>query len=197
MLTSIASSETIKVKALPTTTSEKIIPVGLFHVKDYLDAKRIRNGQATYLSIVLETNTDPASIGNFEFTSSDIELMGEEIVSVRVIDNDQWRVRKEFKFQINPLRSGQYQLADAFRYVYFNPAKHAYDTIHPKSVLTVYGDRIVESNAMLTNDEFYNRYNYQTNNTLFKTNQNDLFNYLANLIILIMLVVTAILVIKK
>lgn len=187
----------IKVKELPATTSDKIVPVGVFHIKDYLDAKRIRNGQATYLTIVLETNTDPASIGNFDFTSSDIELMGEEIVSLRVINDEQWRVRKEFKFQINPLRSGQYQLAEAFRYVYFNPTKHTYDTIHPKSVLTVYGDRIVESNAMLTNDEFYNRYNYQTNNTLFKTNQNDLFNYLANLIILIMLVVTAILVIKK
>jgi len=188
---------TIKVKALPSTTAEKIVPVGMFYIKDYLDAKRIRNGQATYLSIVLETNTDPSSIGNFEFTSSDIELMGEEIVSVKIIEGEQWRVRKEYKFQINPLRSGQYQLADAFRYVYFNPAKQKYDTIHPKSILTVYGDRVVESNAMLTNDEFYNRYNYQTNNTLFKTNQNDLFNNLANLIILIMLVVTAILVIKK
>lgn len=190
-------SITIKVKELPHTASEKIVPVGLFYIKDYLDAKRIRNGQATYLSIVLETNTDPSSIGNFEFTSSDIELMGEEIVSLRILNGEQWRVRKEFKFQINPLRSGQYQLAEAFRYVYFNPVKHKYDTINPKSILTVYGDRISESNAMLTNDEFYNRYNYQTNNTLFKTNQNDLFNYLANLIILIMLVVTAILVIKK
>ena len=190
-------SITIKVKKLPVTTSYKIVPVGMFYIKDYLDAKRIRNGQATYLSIVLETNTDPSSIGNFEFTSSDIELMGEEIVSVEVVEGEQWRVRKEFKFQINPLRSGQYQLADAFKYVYFNPAKQKYDTLHPKSVLTVYGDRITESNAMLTNDEFYNRYNYQTNNTLFKTNQNDLFNYLANLIILIMLVATAILVIKK
>jgi hypothetical protein len=187
----------IKVKELPATSSGKIIPVGLFYIKDYLDTKRIHNGQATYLSIVLETNTDPASIGNFEFISSDIELMGQEIISVRVIDDEQWRVRKEFKFQINPLRSGQYLLADAFRYVYFNPLKRQYDTLRPKSVLTVYGDRIIESNAMLTNDEFYNRYNYQTNNTLFKTNHNDLFNYLANLIILIMLVVTAILIIKK
>lgn len=190
-------SITIKIKELPHSTSEKIVPVGIFFIKDYLDAKRIRNGQATYLSIVLEANTDPSSIGNFEFTSSDIELMGEEIVSVDIIEGEQWRVRKEFKFQINPLRSGQYQLADAFKYVYFNPSKQKYDTLHPKSILTVYGDRITESNAMLTNDEFYNRYNYQTNNTLFKTNQNDLFNYLANLIILIMLVVTAILIIKK
>lgn len=187
----------IKIKELPHTVSEKIVPVGLFYLKDHLDAKRIRNGQATYLSIVLETNTDPSSIGNFEFTSSDIELMGEEIVSLRIMDGDQWKVRKEFKFQINPLRSGQYPLAEAFRYVYFNTIQHKYDTLHPKSILTVYGDRISESNAMLTNDEFYNRYVYQTNNTLFKTNQNDLFNYLANLIILIMLVVTAILVIKK
>lgn len=190
-------SISIKVNALPKNSSEKILPVGIFYMKDYLDAKRIRNGQATYLSIVLETNTDPSSIGNFEFISSDIELMGEEIVSLRVIDGEQWRVRKEFKFQINPLRSGQYPLAEAFRYVYFNTSKRQYDTLNPKSVLTVYGDRISESNAMLTNDEFYNRYNYQTNNTLFKTNQNDLFNHLANLIILIMLVVTAILVIKK
>jgi len=63
--------------------------------------------------------------------------------------------------------------------------------------LNVYGDRISESNAMLTNDEFYNRYNSQTNNKLFSAKQNDLFNHLANLIILVMLAVTAILVIKK
>lgn len=187
----------IHVKELPITGSKKIIPVGMFYIKDYLDSKRIRNGQATYLTIVMETNTDPSSIGSFEFTSSDMELMGEEIVSLRILDGEQWRVRKELKFQINPLKSGEYNLSDAFRYVYFNPVKVKYDTIYPKSILTVYGDRISESNAMLTNDAFYNRYTKQTNNTLFNSNQNDLFNYLANLIILIMLVVTAILVIKK
>jgi len=187
----------IHVKELPNVGAKKIIPVGMFYIKDYLDSKRIRNGQATYLTIVMETNTDPSSIGSFEFTSSDMELMGEEIVSLRILDGEQWRVRKELKYQINPLRSGEYNLSDAFRYIYFNPVKGQYDTIYPKSVLTVYGDRISESNAMLTNDAFYNRYTKQTNNTLFNSNQNDLFNYLANLIILIMLVVTAILVIKK
>lgn len=187
----------IRVKELPSAKSTKLIPVGLFTEKDYLETKRIRNGQATYLTIVLESNTDPSSIGNFEFTSSDIELMGEEVVSLRILDGEQWRVRKEFKYQINPLRSGNYNLSDAFRYIYFNPSKNQYDTLYPKSVLSVYGDRISESNAMLTNDEFYNRYTQQTNNTLFKSSQNDLFNHLANLIILIMLVVTAILVIKK
>jgi hypothetical protein len=187
----------IHVKELPNIGAKKIIPVGMFYIKDYLDSKRIRNGQATYLTIVMETNTDPSSIGSFEFTSSDMELMGEEIVSLRILDGEQWRVRKELKYQINPLRSGTYNLSDAFRYVYFNPVKSRYDTIYPKSVLSVYGDRISESNAMLTNDAFYNRYTNQTNNTLFNSNQNDLFNHLANLIILIMLVVTAILVIKK
>ena len=187
----------IKVLALPPISANKIIPVGNFYLKDRLDEKRIRNGQATYLTILLEANTDPSSIGTFEFTSSDIELMSEEIVSLRILEGDQWKVRKEFKFQINPLRSGQYQMSEAFRYVYFNPVKKNYDTLYPKSVLNVYGDRISESNAMLTNDEFYNRYNSQTNNKLFSAKQNDLFNHLANLIILVMLAVTAILVIKK
>ena len=114
----------IKVKALANQSSAKIIPVGNFYIKDYLEDKRIRNGQATYLTIVLEGNSDPASIGKFEFTSSDMELMGEEIVSQKELENgDQWKIRKEFKFQINPLRSGQYQMSDAFRYVYFNSSK--------------------------------------------------------------------------
>lgn len=188
----------IKVKALPNQSSVKIMPVGNFYIKDYLEEKRIRNGQATYLTIVLEGNSDPASIGKLEFTSSDIELMGEEIVSQKEIENgDQWKIRKEFKFQINPLRSGQYQMSDAFRYVYFNPGKNKFDTLYPRSSLNVYGERVSESNAMLTNDEFYNRYNTQTNNKLFITKNNVLFNHLANLIILVMLAVTAILVIKK
>lgn len=188
----------IKVKALPNTASSKIIPVGVFSIKDYLDEKRIRNGQATYLTIILEGNSDPASIGKIEFTSSDIELMSEEIVSQKETESgEQWKIRKEFKFQINPLRSGQYQMSDAFRYIYFNSSKNTFDTIYPKSSLNVYGERVNESNAMLTNDEFYNRYNTQTNNKLFITKNNVLFNHLANLIILVMLVVTAILVIKK
>ncbi len=187
----------IKVKELPLVVSNKIIPVGTFYLKDRLEDKRIRNGQATYLTMILETNTDPSSIGVFEFISSDMELLNEEIVSLRILDGDQWKVRKEFKYQINPLRSGQYKMSEAFRYIYFNPNKKNYDTLYPKSVLTVYGDRISESNAMLTNDEFYNRYNSQTNNKLFSAKQNDLFNHLANLIILVMLAVTAILVIKK
>lgn len=187
----------ILVKELPAFSTKKIMPVGTFYVKDYLAEKRIRNGQATYLTIVLETTADPSSIGTFEFISSDIELMSEEIVSQKIVEGEQWRVRKELKFQINPLRSGQYQMSDAFMYVYFNPATKKYDTLHPKSILNVYGERVHESNAMLTNDEFYNRYTNQTNNKLFIAKENDLFNHLANLIILVMLVVTAILVIKK
>jgi len=189
---------TIKVKALPSSTSSRLVPVGNFHIKDFLEEKRIRNGHATYLTIVLEGNSDPTSIGKFEFTSSDIELMGEEIVSQKEIEADgQWKIRKEFKFQINPIRSGQYQMSNAFRYVYFNSTKNQFDTLYPKSSLNVYGERVSESNAMLTNDEFYNRYTSQTNNKLFLTKNNDLFNHLANLIILVMLAVTAILVIKK
>jgi hypothetical protein len=189
--------ETIRILELPSYPSNKIIPVGNFYMRDFLETKRIRNGQATYFSVVLETNTDPSSIGSMEFISSEMELMDEEIVSQRILDGDSWRVRKEIKFQINPLRSGQYQLSEAFRYIYFNPTKRAYDTIRPRSVLHVYGDRVSESNAMLTNDEFYNRYNHQTKSNVFDANKNDLFNHLANIIILVMLAVTAILVIKK
>lgn len=188
----------IKVKSLPNQGVDRVVPVGVFHSRDFLEEKRIRNGQATYLTIILEGNADPASIGKFEFTSSDIELMSEQIVSQKALDaGGQWKIRKEFKFQINPLRSGQYQMSDAFRYVYFNSNKNTFDTLYPKSSLNVYGERVSESNAMLTNDEFYNRYTSQTNNKLFLTKNNDLFNHLANLIILVMLAVTAILVIKK
>ncbi len=187
----------IQVKDVPPFPAKKIIPTGTFYLKDYLAEKRIRNGQATFLTIVLETNADPSSIGTFEFISSDIELMSEEFVSQKIIEGEQWRVRKELKFQINPLRSGQYQMSDAFMYIYFNTGTKKYDTLHPKSILNVYGERVHESNAMLTNDEFYNRYTHQTNNKLYIAKENDLFNHLANLIILVMLVVTAILVIKK
>ncbi|MBC7452067.1 MAG: BatD family protein [Cytophagales bacterium] len=187
----------IKVKPLPPYTTKEIIPIGTFYMKDYLEQKRIHNGNATFLHVILETNTDLSSVGELEFLSSDMEVLSEETIGLTVLEGDQWRVRKEIRYQINPLRTGQYAMSEAFRFVYFNTKKNQYDTIYPKSILNVYGDRLSESNAMLTNDDFYNRYNSQATSMIINGTQDDLFNRLANLIILVMLAVTATLVIKK
>jgi hypothetical protein len=187
----------IKVVNLPPFPVKEFIPVGDFTIKDVLEQKRIRNGNATFITITMETNTDLSFAGEPEFISSDIELLGKETVSIETLNEQQWKVRKIIRYQINPLRSGQYQMSEAFRFIFFNTQKKQYDTIYPRSVLTVYGDRINESNAILTNDDFYNRYNSQANNKIIDRNQDDLFNRLANLIILVMLAVTAILIIRK
>jgi len=192
-----SNSIKIKVKKLPPYPKQELIPVGTFTIRDFLEQKRIRNGNTTYLTVTMETNTDLSSIGDLEFTSSTMELLGSETVSINIVKGNNWKVRKVIRYQINPLRSGQYHMGDAFRFIFFNSKTDKYDTIYPKSTLAVYGDRISESNAILTNDNFYNRYNSQATSNIIDGKQDDLFNRLANMIILVMLAVTAILVIRK
>ncbi|MEO1655798.1 MAG: hypothetical protein AAFU64_19810, partial [Bacteroidota bacterium] len=71
-------------------------------------------------------------------------------------ENNNIQGAKIFSFQIIPKESGNYQLANNFRWIYFNTARRRYDTLSPRAKINVSGENLRNAEILaLKNSEFY------------------------------------------
>ncbi|MCU0416312.1 MAG: hypothetical protein MUE33_03910 [Cytophagaceae bacterium] len=191
----LGTGETIwKVKPLSTSLA---LPVGSCSMKDRLEQRAIRLGKSTYLSLTLEGDVDPASLGKPIFQSKNIQLISSEVVSTGILSYQPWRVSKTIRYHIKPIQEGTIALDRSFYWVYYNLSLQRPDTLRPSETLQVYHSNTTDQQPLLSDDPFYNRYTLMETGVIRQQVNAELVNRLANLIIFVMLVATAILVIKK
>lgn len=171
--------------------------VGNFTLSDIAEQSALRLGKSTYITLTLEGNGELSTMGKPIFRSNQMELLSSEVLSSGIVSYQPWIVRKQIRYHIKPTVKGNIHLANAFTWAYFNLQRQQWDTLRPHSTIHVYQSATGETPQFFTEDPFYQRYTMVVKEGVRQQVETELINRLANLIIFLMLVVTAILVIKK
>lgn len=133
--------KTITVKALPPHPLKESVAVGDYRMEERLNTVNLNTGQSVSYDFNIFGEGNISSIekppvkgdNNFDFYEPNIR---------QNINRENGRVTgsKSFSYFMIPKEPGQYKLADYFEWVFFNPTKKAYDTLHSTQVVTVNGE---------------------------------------------------------
>lgn len=193
-----SAPKTITVKELPPHPLKESVAVGNYKLDERIQSQNLKTGQsASYdFSVYGEGNISAIEKpqirkdNNFDFYEPNMK---------QSIKRENGRVAgtKSFSYYIIPKEPGNYDLADYFRWIYFNPTLNKYDTLKSNYIVNVTGES--QKNQGIESKDpgsFYDRINI-ADNTLQSSIDANWMKIGANLFILLMLGASAFLVFKK
>ena len=193
-----SKQKSIKVKELPPHPLKDVVSVGNYKLKESLSSDQIATGQSfNYeFNVLGEGNIsaveapEPPADDTFDFYAPNVK---------QSVNRAEGKVRgtKSFDFYGIPNEPGTYNLSDYFSWVYFNPAKDAYDTLKSELILNVSGESR-KNLAIASNDlgDFYDKI-HDSDNTLTSLKGEKWINIVVNIFIAITLAFTTYLLFKK
>ena len=191
--------KTISVKELPPHPLKEAIPVGVYKLDEEIhNGNQLETGQSFQYDFNIYGKGNIASIekpivsdvNEFDFYSPNItQKINRKNGTVSGI--------KSFSYYGIPHEPGRYPFNKYFRWIFFNPEQERYDTLQSQYVVTVKGESKVNENILATDlGSFYDKIETE-DNTLSPSNRNDLFTLFTNIFILLIVVTSAIIILKK
>ncbi len=189
---------TITVKELPPHPLRDVVPVGDYRLKEKLSKKKVAvNKSFTYLfEVEGEGNLAaimppvPQAPAGLEFYPPDVQ---QDVTkrSGRIVGS------KSFAYAVLPRASGHYDMSEALYWIYFNPATAAYDTLRPSLQVRVTG--LSDTEAVVLSKDLGSFYNIIENedNTLVDMHMLDDIKRYTNIVVLVLLAVSAFVFLKK
>lgn len=196
--TFFSRERTVEVKPLPPHPLRDVVAVGNYRLHESLSKKRVPvNKSFSYLfqvegegNLAAIMTPSPNVSPGLEFYPPDVR---QDVTrrAGRVVGS------KSFSYTVLPREPGKYDLGESLQWIYFNPATAAYDTLRPKLQVQVTGVR--DSDALVLSRDlgsFYNIIENESNNLV----ELDLFDEIkryANIILLVLLLVSGFVFLKK
>ncbi|GAB3527814.1 BatD family protein [Pontibacter brevis] len=188
----------IPVKELPPHPLRDVVPVGNYSLSESLSKKRVAaNKSFTYL---FEINGEgnlaaimppvPEAPPGLEFYPPDVRQDVTKRAG-RVVGS------KTFAYTVLPREPGQYNMGNVLQWIYFNPTTAAYDTLRPSLQVQITGAR--GNDALVLSRDLGSFYNIIENedNTLVDVHFFDTIKRYTNIILLVLLLVSAFVFLKK
>lgn len=189
----------IPVKELPPHPLRDVVPVGNYELHESLSNKKVAvNKSFTYLfevegegNLAAIMPPEPEALPGLEFyppnVRQDVTKRAGHVVG-----------SKSFAYTVLPRESGEYNMREAMHWIYFNPTTTAYDTLRPSLQVQVTGRSENSSGVALTRDlgSFYNIIQNE-DNTLVNMHLLDEIKRYTNIILLVLLAVSAFVFLKK
>lgn len=189
----------IPVKELPPHPLRDVVPVGDYRLRESLSEKKVAvNKSFTYLfevegegNLAAIMPPAPQPPPGLEFyppnVRQDVTKRAGHVVG-----------SKSFSYAVLPRQAGQYDLRETMHWIYFNPATSAYDTLRPSLQVQVTGRSDNSKAVALTRDlgSFYNIIQNE-DNTLVNMHLLDRIKRYTNIILLVLLAVSAFVFLKK
>lgn len=188
----------VKVNALPYNKGKDPIPVGYFRMSENADPAKFQTGKSFKYTFTVMGEGNIAALPEPVILSSEFFDIYAPRVTQEVFHH-QGKVTgtKSFVYYVTPKEPGDFQLSDFFKWPYFNTAYGRVDTLASALSLKVRGESLKNNYISVNNPgDFYNRINKDSNKTQFLVKE-DKLKFWTNLSILLMLVITAVLVLKK
>ncbi|WP_425393041.1 BatD family protein [Ekhidna sp.] len=193
-----SKAKTVKVIELPPHPLRDQVAVGNYRLDEELSNESLATGQSFNYSfnIVGEGNIssieapDPGNSDVFDFYAPNVtQRVNRAAGKVTGV--------KRYDFYAIPNEPGEYQLADFFSWIYFNPAIDSYDTLRSEYNITVTGDSR-KNLSIASNDlgDFYDQI-ASADNDLQSLDGNSWFTIIVNIFIVLILGFTAYLLFKK
>ena len=186
------------VKDLPPHPLKETVAVGDYRLEEQIGDEAITTGSSfSYVfKIVGEGNISSVEkpvireSDNFDAYAPSVE----QNISRR---SNRVRGSKAFSYYAVPNEPGQYNLGEYFQWVYFDPKSEKYDTLKSDIVIDVSGRSLKNDNISAQNvGTFYDRA-AMADNQLRSLTDGNWVKYLANALLLGMLLLTAVVVFKK
>ncbi len=193
-----AREREVKVKELPPHPLRDVVPVGVYTLRESISKKQVRVNRSFNYLFQLEGEGNlaaimppvPATGTALEFYPPDLR---QDVTrrAGRVVGS------KSFTYTALAKEPGNYKLQDALQWIYFNPNTAAYDTLHPTLTVQVTGES--DSDAIILSRDLGPFYKIIQNedHTLVSLNQFDVIKRYTNIILLVLLAISAFVFLKK
>ncbi|WP_258103217.1 BatD family protein [Marinoscillum sp. MHG1-6] len=188
----------VKVKVLPPHPLRDQVAVGNYRMAEQISELELQTGQSfSYTFNILGEGNISAIEAPAIPESGHFDIYAPNIKQDITRANGRVKGTKSFSYYGIPNEPGTYKLGDYFNWIFFNPAKGTYDTLQSRQTVTVTGEsrknEYIMSNDMGT---FYDGIEFE-NNELSPLKENPWIRIFANILILTLLVLTALIAIRK
>ncbi|MHA7129517.1 BatD family protein [Algoriphagus namhaensis] len=193
-----SSPKTITIKPLPPHPLKNEVSVGEFQLRENIQDIQVETGQGFDYSFGV------SGVGNINSISPPQNLSLPNLSTYdpnvrQQINRGYGRVSgiKEFNYYITINEAGEYDLADQFQWIYFDPRRAVYDTLKPQARVIASGDsKVNESISNLRLGGLYDRIAIE-NNEFSNEQYKYYFAAAINGLLLLVVVILAILIIRK
>ncbi|TXK44939.1 protein BatD [Pontibacter qinzhouensis] len=193
-----ARERNILVKELPPHPLRDVVPVGSYTLHESISKSNLAVNKSLKYQFEIEGEGNltaimppvPAAIDGLEFYPSDLN---------QSITRRDGRITgiKTFIYPAVARQPGYYSLSDAFEWVFFNPETAAYDTLRPQMIVRITGESDSDDLILSRNlGAFYNIIENEEN-TLVSLHYVDKIKRYTNIVLLVLLVVSAVVFFKK
>ena len=188
----------VRVKELPPHPLKEAVAVGNYQLEEVISNWEVNTGSSFNYNfkIVGEGNISAIEKPTVKLSDS-FEVYPPSIEQNINRRNGKVRGSKAFSYYVVPNEPGSYPLSDMLSWVYFNPTTEQYDTLTSDITVDVAGKS--RQNEMISDQDvgsFYDKI-ASIDNTLTPRNGTNTWQLIANVLILSMLVLTAIVVFRK
>ena len=190
--------KSVKVKELPPHPLKETVAVGDYLLDERINTKELETGQSFSYQFNVYGEGNISSVNppilessdNFDFYDPNIN----QNINRR---NNHVTGSKSFSYFGIPKEPGEYELGDYFQWIFFNPKTEKYDTLKSEQILRVTGES-KKNESIQSNDlgSFYDKISGE-NNELVSVDSFEWVKIGANILILLLLGVTAIIFFKK
>lgn len=190
--------KSVKVKELPPHPLKDQVSVGTFKLNEKLSTFELATGESFSYDFNISgqgniSNINPPIVP----TEKNVEFYTpSSSTNIRKSEN-KISGNKAFSYYGIPKEPGVYDLNNYFKWVYFDPTTHNYDTLKSTVTITVKGES--QQNQYITSTDlggFYDNIEMEDNH-LISRNSDDYLKMFVNIFILSMLVITAIFIFRK
>lgn len=190
--------KSVRVKELPPHPLRDQVAVGDYHLDEQINTTEAETGQSFSYAFNVYGEGNVSAVNkptintdeNFDFYEPNVT----QNVNRR---NGRVSGSKSFAYYAIPKEPGQYNLADYFQWIFFNPNNEQYDTLTSSKIVSVSGESKKNESIQSTDfGSFYDRIEL-TDNTLADLDRFQWVQLFGNILILGMLVASAVIFFKK
>ncbi|NBB17871.1 hypothetical protein GVN20_00755 [Runella sp. CRIBMP] len=143
---------TIEVMSLPPHPLRNQVIVGNFRLEEKINSSQLKTGNSYRYNFSIVGEGNIQSIREPTFTNMALfDVYPPDIENNIVRQKNRIAGAKTLQYQVIPKQSGNYSLNNLVFWVYFNPQKQKYDTLHSTLNLTIVGEN-VQNTQLLTSD---------------------------------------------
>lgn len=187
----------VKIKDLPPHPLKQTAAVGKYRLQEEISGTELNTGESFNYSFIVAGEGNISAIEKPEAGGKEFDFYPPNIKQSINRTNGKVRGTKSFNYYGIPNEPGIYDLADYFQLVYFDPELARYDTLRSRVKLVVKGES--RKNEYISSSDlgsFYDRIDME-DNVLVKLSDAGTSRIFANVFILVMLALTAVLYLKK
>ena len=188
----------VRVKDLPPHPMKDEVAVGNYQLEEAISSQELNTGSSFNYNFKIAGEGNISAIEKPTVKASDhFEVYPPSIEQNINRRNGKVRGSKAFSYYMVPNEPGSYPLADLVDWVYFNPTTEQYDTLTSDITVEVTGKS--RQNEIISAQDvgsFYDEIG-SADNTLSRRDQAGWWQLVANVLILSMLVLTAVVVFRK